>query len=431
MFTRKMLIGMLLASLVLVTIGAGYSSAMNRPARLGKGQAGTDEYLSREIVISSIDNNKYSPAIAYNANHYEYLVVWENVWPGGSHDIYAQRISSTGQLLSWFAVSMNTINKMQPSVAYDPVRDRYLVTWIYDVWGDGSDWDVYGRFIPWEGPSPSLADFAICDWNSGQWHPKVAYGLAQDEYLVVWKNAPASVPTYISGRRIFADGSGFPANGFAISSGPENRDFPSVAYNLARNEYLVTWDVEKASLDIYGLRITGNGIPLGGGEFAIAGWSADEEHPSVAACNQGDQYLVTWQSLVNPPIDTDIYGRYIGGDGSLAGVYLVDGSSAPEQASAVTCSQGGRQYLITWQTMYTDGYYGIWARRAFPNESMAASFGLVSSGNSADRTYPAVAGGKANYLVAWENERDGTSFQDIHGMLVTPFKIFLPFIRRY
>ena len=40
--------------------------------------------------------------------------------------------------------------------------------WLHDVWGNGSDWDVYGRFIPWSGPSGALADFMICNWNSNQ-----------------------------------------------------------------------------------------------------------------------------------------------------------------------------------------------------------------------------------------------------------------------
>lgn len=139
MFTRKMFIGMVVTSFLLVTVGAGYSSAMRRPTRLASVQASADVYLSQEIVVSALDNNKYSPAVAYNSNHDQYMVVWENVWPGGHHDIYAQRISSTGQLLSWFAVSVNTNKQMQPSVAYDPLRDRYLVTWIYDVWGNGTD----------------------------------------------------------------------------------------------------------------------------------------------------------------------------------------------------------------------------------------------------------------------------------------------------
>jgi hypothetical protein len=423
MFNRKIIMGILITSLVIATIGTGYALAMSHSTRLEGDRASIDVHLSQEIIVSALDNSKYSPAVAYNSKHDQYLVVWENVWP--SHDIYGQRISSSGKLLSWFAISTNTNNQMQPSVAYDPLRDRYLVTWIYDVWGNGTDWDVYGRYVPWNGPDAGLVDFPICEWNSSQWHPKVAYGLAQDEFLVVWMNS--AVPSYISGRRIFADGSGFPpGDGFTIDSGAENRDFPSVAYNLARNEYLVTWDVASASLDIYGVRLSGTGIPLGGGVFPIAGWPDDEELPSVAACDQADQYLVTWQSLVNPPDDYAIYGRYIGGDGTLAGVYLVDDTTAPEKQANVTCNDGGRQYLITWQTMYSDGYYGIWSRLAFPNESMGDSFGLVQSGNLADRTYPAAAGGKTNYLVVWEHQRDGTSYQDIHGRLVTVNKVFLP-----
>jgi hypothetical protein len=282
MFTKKIILGNLIFSLMLVTIGVGNSAAWDRrdpvtaPAVNVRPHIDNQPYLGSEIVISALDNNKYRPDIAYNSKHNEYLVVWENVWGGGYHDIYAQRISGDGRLLSWLAVYTGTNKMMQPSVAYDPTRDRYLVTWIYDVAGDESNWDVYGRFIPWNGPDVNLTDFAICDWSSGQWHPKVAYARAQDEFLVVWMNSAPSVPTYISARRVYADGSGFPANGFAISSGPENRDFPAVAYNLARNEYLVTWDVANASQDIYGLRLTGAGIPLGGGELAIAGWPDDE-----------------------------------------------------------------------------------------------------------------------------------------------------------
>jgi hypothetical protein len=427
----KMIFGLLISCLLLIPTTTGSTSAVNAPSQHGSGTTGVDENLGKEIIVSELDNSKWSPAIAYNSLHNQYLVVWENQWPGGN-DIYGQRISTTGELLSWFSITTFTNSVMQPSVAYDPVHDRYLVTYVYDVFGDGSDWDVYGRFIPWDGPDPTLVDFMICDWTSNQAHAKIAYGLAQDEFLAVWMNSAGSgVATYISGRRIFADGSGFPpGDGFTISYGTENRDFPSVAYNLARNEYLVTWDVANASLDIFGLRLDGTGNPLGGGEFSIAGWPDDEEHPSVAACNQADQYLVTWQSMVNPPIDSAIYARYIWGDGTPAGVYLVDDTTAPEAESAVVCNKRGQHYLITWQTMYAGGNYGIWARRAFRDESMGNSFGVVAAGNNADRTYPAVSGGRVNYLVAWEHQRDGTSYQDIHARLVTPVTIFLPFARK-
>ncbi len=71
-----------------------------------------------------------------------------------------------------------------------------------DASGNGSDWDLYGRLIPWNGPVASLSAFAICNFGSHQWNPKVAYGRAVEEFLVVWANEDQTgfVPMYLSGR---------------------------------------------------------------------------------------------------------------------------------------------------------------------------------------------------------------------------------------
>lgn len=392
-------------------------------------------HLGGEIVISALDNIQWAPAVAYNWKHDEYLVVWDNQWGGGGRDIYAQRITGQGELKSSFAVTAGPNNRMDPSVAYDPVNDRYLVVWIYDYWGDGSDWDVYGRFIPWNGPDASLKEFTMCNWTSSQWHPEVAYGRAQEEFLVVWMNAPGGViPTYISGRRVFADGSGFPpGDGFTISSGSENRDFPDVAYNLARNEYLVTWDVLKSGtgLDIYAVRLRGDGVALGGGEFGIAEWPDDEERPALAACNIADQYLVAWESLVGS--DYDLYARFVKGDGTLdGGPHVIYDTVVHEIEPDVACNMSGRQYLVVWQQQYSNltGPYGVSGRLVSADKTMGSAFGIMgpTAGITAQFTQPAVAGGYTNYLVAWEHDRAGTSWQDIHGRLITPHAVFVPMV---
>ena len=164
--------------------------------------------------------------------HNEYLVVWENSWAGGFHDVYARRVSADGRILSWFAVPSNTNKTVNPAVAYDPIHDRYLVVFGYDYYGDGSDWDINGRFIPWDGPDAGLLDFGICTWDSDQKHPAVAYGQSVQEFMVAWVNAPESQPSYVSARRVFAAGGFAPGDGFTVSSGPELRDFPDIAYNL-------------------------------------------------------------------------------------------------------------------------------------------------------------------------------------------------------
>jgi hypothetical protein len=385
--------------------------------------------LSSEIVISALNNEQYLPAVAYNWKHKEYLVVWHNKWGGGGRDIYAQRITDRGKLKSWFTVAAGPKSRAQPSVAYDPVHDRYLVVWIHDIHGDGSDWNVSGRFIPWNGPSASLPEFSICNWTSSQWNPKVAYARAQEEFLVVWTNTPASVKAYVSGRRVYAGG-GFPAGGFTIAvHASESRVDPDVAYNLARNEYLVAYD--NGGFDIYGVRLRGDGVPLGGGEFGIAGWADPEQHPAVAACSGADQYLVTWQSKVQ----ADVYARFVRGDGTPDSVHLIQETSIAEVEPDVACNVNGHQYLVVWQQQYSSatGPYGVWGRLVSADKTMGPKFGIIAGGSvgaPADRTAPAVGGGYTNYLVAWEHQRHGTSYQDIHGRLATPHAVFLPLTLR-
>jgi len=435
MSTRGRTLSVLVASAVMLAIVAG--AAMARPSGFAAAPAASTPNLGGEITISALDNVQYSPAIAYNWKHREYLVVWENVWGGGGHDIYAQRISDQGELLSWFYVpaSPGAFDRMQPDVAYDPVNDQYLVVWIYDINGDGSDWDVRGRLIPWNGDDPTGSEFVICDWTSSQWKPRVAYGRAQEEFLVVWLNAPAAVATYISARRVTAANGGLPAGGFTISSGPEDRDYPDVAYNLARNEYLVVWDVDiggaSTGLDIHAVRLEGNGNELGGGEFGIAAWPDDEERPAVAACDAADQYLVGWQSLQSGVYN--LYVRFIQGDGTIdGGPLVVFNTAANEIELDIACNMSGQEYLVAWQQQYSNlsGPYGVWGRQVYPDKTMGPAYGILAGATGAERTHPAAAGGYVNYLTAWEHDRAGTSYQDIHGRLLVPHAVFLPLVIR-
>jgi hypothetical protein len=405
----------------------------------------TDPHLSSDIVISAIDNEKFLPSIAYNSTHKEYLVVWHTTWGGGSlccRDIRAQRVSAQGQLLgSEFLVYENiTKDSFQPSIAYDPVNDRYLVTFIFDTSGNGTNGDLYGGFIPWNGLSASLTPFTIINWDTSQWNPKVVYaGGIQKDFFVVWNNTySAGTPAaYISGKRILPDGT-FPSVGadLTISDLAVNYINPDVSYNLARNEYLVVWDkvINVSNHDIWGVRITAsNAVPLGGGPFVIAGWPAKEELPAVAACNIADQYLVTWQSDQDTGgTDYAIYGYFITGAGALdPPPIMIDDTTSPEIESDVACNRTGNQYLVVFQQRYTNVKYGITGHLLNSDHSMEPPIVIVAPFGDVDRTNPAVAGGYGNdYLVAWEHQREGTSYQDIHGRIVTPHMLFLPLIRK-
>jgi len=432
MSVKKSLLIVLVTSAIMLAVGGG--SVHARLSELATASATTDPHLGGEIVISALDNEQSMPSVAYNWKHDEYLVVWHNTW-GINRDIYAQRISGQGELLSWFAVGptapLNPYpnDRIIPSVAYDPVNDRYLVVWAYDTPGDGSNWDIHGVFVNWDGPIQGLHQFNICDWPTQQDMPKVAYSRAEEEFMIVWLTDHPSVPAYISGRRMKASDGTFPSLGsdFTIADPGEVRVRPEIAYNLARNEYLVVYDNMQ---NVFGSRFTGKGVPLAGGEFGIAEWPGAEIKSSVAACPKTDQYLVAWRNH-----EPDIYARFIKGDGSLDGgpIYL-ENTSIIETEPHVACSSAGNQFLVVWQQQFSSatGPYGIHGQFVDTDKTLGAAFGIMSptSGITADFTIPAVAGGAVNYLAVWEHDRAGTAFQDIHGRLITPSAVFLPLMLR-
>ena len=405
MSPKRVLLIVLVASGVMLAVGGGA-----RPPAVAAPAAPP---MPPAFLISDSYGHGFDPALAYNSQRDEYLAVW-----GTPYDIYARRVSSRGELLgSEFAIATASASETDPSVAYDPVNDRYLAVWAREI--SSSNRDIYGRFIPWDG-NPTAGEFAIDSLASeDSWSPRVAYALAQGEFLVVWADSSGvSPPVRIRGRRVYANGSGFPAGRFTIASEWTNRRHPDVAYNLARNEYLVTYDNcdfgGTNNENIYGKRLAGDGTVLGG-ELGIATWSDDEVVPAVGACDGADQYLVTWTSVQSG--GNRVYARFVDGDGTLQGVYQIDDSTTgyPFSPAAVAC-KWGVQYMVTWERYGGGSSVGIWGRVAYSDESMDSSFEIAAP-YSPHRESPAVACSDPNCLVAWEH-RDTSGYAEIYGRIV-------------
>ena len=400
-------------------------------AGAGAGAPPTEPHLWPEITIAHGNLDEILPQIAYNHKHNEYLAVWHTTGTGQARTVHGARISATGNLLAEFPINAHpSKDSVQPSVAYDPLHDRYLVVFAFDTSGSSSNMDLLGRFIPWQGPAAQFQSFPIITWPSHQWTPGVAYGRAVEEFLVVWANQDQSnaIPMYISGKRLRAADGSFPGGAGSdttISHASQNRVNPALAYNLARNEYLVVYD---NGVDIFGTRYTGTLDHNFGGEFGIASWPDAERQPDVTACSEADQFLVTWQSLQGGSNEA-IYGRFLSGSGTPLSVHQIDDTTGAEIEASVACDHSGTHYLIAWQTEYTNNKFGIWARYVWPDKQMSPSFMVRHPSNSAGRTRPALAGGRAGFLAAWEHEREGGGFTDIHGRLVSPYALFTPIVR--
>ncbi|RLE22174.1 MAG: hypothetical protein DRJ65_14450 [Acidobacteria bacterium] len=384
-----------------------------------------------EQVISAEDYDEYLPQVAYNSVHNEYLVVWHDSSPFQSRSVMGKRVAADGSTISTFTIAFEDNpprDNAQPSIAYDQANDVYLVTWTRDYHGDDSDWDIYGRIIPWDGPTGSNAAFSICSFTSKQWNPKVAFAGTEEEFMVTWWNeGSGGSHGYISAQRVAPAGTLTGGNFTVTSSATEERVAPDIAYNQARNEYLVVYQrMDDSGGNIYGVRLTGTGSIIGGGHFGIAAWPDPETAPRVAASRVADEWAVVWQSDI-PGMMKDIYTRRLWVDGTgvvqFASPVLVDSTSIDERNPDIAAYSERTEYLISWELQYSNssGPFGIFARTLSTANVLGPNVDIrgIWAGETATCSKPAVAASPNGWFVTWEHNRDGIpSYQDIHGRFV-------------
>ena len=399
-------------------------------ALLASVPAGATPTLGPERVISNQDFDEYLPQVAHNSVRDEYLIVWHDVSVLQPRSVMGKRVDRTGNTIEEFIIAFEDNppkDNAQPTVAYDPVNNRYFIAWVRDYFGDGSDWDVYGRIIPWDGPSASFPALSICAFGSHQWNPRVAYAGTPGEFLVTWWNeGSGGVHSYISAQRISSAG-GLLGSNFLVTSGGEERVAPDVAYNRARNEYLIVYQLMDAGMgDIFGVRISGSGAILGGGDFGIAAWPDPETMPRVAASRVADEWAVVWQSDV-PGAMKDVYARRVwinaGGTMEFAAPVQVSATSMNDSIPDIAAHPDRSEYLMAWQIQYASTHlnYGVWARTLNNGNLMGAQMVLRHASNAfdADSLRPEIAASPSDWFVVWEQDRQAVpSYQDIHGRLV-------------
>jgi hypothetical protein len=242
-----------------------------------------------------------------------------------------------------------------------------------------------------------------------------------------WNQSPAGSASNVSALRFAAGG---PAQGSVIivtSDATEPRVSPDIAYNQARNEYIIAYQRgQMGPSDIYGVRLKGDGSILGGGDFSIAGWPDSESSPRIAASKVSNTWAVTWQSEVEVG-NSNVYARLLWVDGTgtvqTGGVVNPGNSSFNESYPDISVHPDSTNYLVTWEFQYTllAGQYGIDAQVFNADGTLGKFFQprALFIGETTDCFNPAVAGGVEDWMVVWQHGRDGSpTYDDIHGRIL-------------
>lgn len=385
-----------------------------RPAALAQGP------LGGRITISSLPEQQKAPAVAYNAVHQEFLVVWWNDRPGND-DIYAQRTDRNGQPVGpWFAIAWGEgMEQHDPDVVWNSRRNEYLVVWVRDD-------VIYYRRV---GPTGHLlgSEFRVNSATQfSSFDPAVAYASTSDAYLVVWVYQHVAggyvQHSSIVGRLLSSDGQ--PQGGqFYISQDTQGnaRWAPELAYNHSRNEHLVVWqqwDIFAAHDDVRGRRVTGNGDLLFPASIGIATGPEQQLSPAVAAIptgvGEGGRYLVTW---VQAGAQNQVLAQRLDADTNLQGSSILLGLVDPFDygPAAVYGNEHTRAYLAAWRTTYSQPFLGreIHAREITMDGALVGGEEVLDGTGS--HAPDVAAGDGSTFLIVYQEQVEGN--RDIWGQL--------------
>jgi len=165
---------------------------------------------------------------------------------------------------------------------------------------------------------------------------------------------------------------------------------------------------------------TGPGSALGSSEFMVdtsvtwVGTPHDQCHSAVAF--DGANYLVVWEDYRNSGIP-DIYGARVTPAGEVLDAGGIAISTAWDDQTCPAVAFDGTNYLVVWED-YRNGGPGICGARV-SQAGAVLDTGIVVSTPANERRAPAVAFDGTNCLVVWEDYRGSGGYPDIYGARVS------------
>jgi len=188
---------------------------------------------------------------------------------------------------------------------------------------------------------------------------------------------------------------------------------PKMAFD--GTNYLVVWHEDRGFQfgDVYAARVAPDGTDLDPYGIPVAVTSASETSPSVAF--DGTNFLVTWtRSDVYP--QGDVYGARISPAGAVVDVGGFPITTAPNLQDYSAVAFDGTNYLVSWMSGSVPTH--IYAARVAPSGAVLDPDAIAVSTASGSQGLPDVAFDGENYLVVWEDQRNGAA--DVYGARVTP-----------
>lgn len=246
----------------------------------------------------------------------------------------------------------------------------------------------------------TLGSIAIAHRPMKETYPDVVY--TGENYFLVWDDMNVGGDTtnfYIVTSRVTPAGAVLDTP-IVLSSplGLTDMNNARIAYDGDR--CLAVWT--NVSGTVFGRFVDSTGQPAGNAFTVLA---SGGYKPDIAF--DGANYLVIWYNS-----GFDVVGQFVSPQGQLVGGPVIVATGSEQQMfSRVTYD--GQKYLVVWRQAETTNKL-ICGQFVAPSGSLIGGNFTISDATANQKWYAAAAASDENYLVAWDEDRNGV-ITDIYG----------------
>jgi predicted transcriptional regulator len=359
-------------------------------------------------VYFPADYHQETPAIASGAG--SALVVWTDA-RGGDVDIYASRITETGQRdPGGIPVCVADGTQRAPAAAFDGTN--WLVVW-HD-YRNGSAADIYAARVSQSGAVLDPAGIPVSLASGDQRYPRVVFTGA--DFMVVWHDYRYGDTADIFAARVTTAGVVLDPLGIAVCVASASQLYPDVAFDGVNA--LVTWQDRRngSSYDIYAARIGPAGNVLDPQGLAISRAGASQRLPGIAF--DGSNYLIVWQDNRNSD-SSDIYATRVDPAGNVLDPNGIQISVATDSQTAPSVAFLGFDYLVAWQDRRDGDSGNVYCCRVTPQAGVLDPAGIPVSLRPGLQGAPGLARLGTDWFCVWP-DGPGLNFTRTVGTAITP-----------
>jgi hypothetical protein len=374
------------------------------------------------IYVGAGAANASSPEVAYGAG--TYLVTWSSTASGGV--VQAARITPGGSVLDPSPIAI--ANGSSPAVAFDGAN--FLVTWLGP---DATGYGAWGYRAVHVSPAGAMTHAPVMlSMMMGGRNSTATAACSGASCLVLWESAASycasgtvcSSPFSVLGARVGPAGELLDPTPITVGGTTWGQASiflpPRAAFDGAN--WLVVWGddrIQSGNLDVYGARVTADGVPLDGSGFLVVGGPGDQRNPRPAF--DGTNYVVSWGDL-RSGIAIEAYAGRVTRDGAA-----LDGGGVPVALGIaqrpVLALGNGTSGVIGWTangTLYATRIAET-ATAGGTQLSIIDASGIPVTAGSRSNTEQAaaVASDGTNYLVVWRDDRMGP--QGVYAVRVSAY----------